>query len=214
MSTAGAGTPTESATAAVSAVVEGLVERGWAVVPDFLPPACVAALAAELDTRLARGEFREAAVGAGANRAVRRDVRSDLIHWVTGDGGEAEVAALAALESLRVELNGALQLGLHELECHYALYPPGAYYARHLDRSPAGVERVVSVVLYLNPEWGDGDGGELRLYPVDEPVDVRPEGGTLAVFLSERLEHEVLPARRPRSSLTGWFRRRTLGALW
>jgi SM-20-related protein len=28
------------------------------------------------------------------------------------------------------------------------------------------------------------------------------------VFLSERREHEVLPTRRSRLSLTGWFRRR------
>jgi SM-20-related protein len=27
-------------------------------------------------------------------------------------------------------------------------------------------------------------------------------------FLSERIEHEVLPATRERLSITGWFRRR------
>jgi len=27
-------------------------------------------------------------------------------------------------------------------------------------------------------------------------------------FLSERFEHEVLPAKRERVALTGWFRRR------
>jgi SM-20-related protein len=37
---------------------------------------------------------------------------------------------------------------------------------------------------------------------------VQPEGGTLACFLSADFEHEVLPAARPRLSLTGWFRRR------
>jgi len=38
--------------------------------------------------------------------------------------------------------------------------------------------------------------------------DVPPEGGTLVCFMSERFWHEVLPARRLRLSLTGWFRRR------
>jgi SM-20-related protein len=195
-------------------VADALAGPGWCTVRDFMPAADVLALATELDARAARGELREAAVGAGAARAVRREIRSDLIHWITGDGGDAERRTLAAFEALRVELNRALQLGLHELECHYALYPPGAFYARHLDRSPAGVERVLSVVLYLNSGWGPDDGGELRLYPDGPAVDVRPEGGTLAVFLSQRLEHEVLPSRRPRRSLTGWFRRRPSGAVW
>ena len=34
-----------------------------------------------------------------------------------------------------------------------------------------------------------------------------PEGGTLVCFLSDRFHHEVLPARRERLSITGWFTR-------
>jgi SM-20-related protein len=36
---------------------------------------------------------------------------------------------------------------------------------------------------------------------------VLPEGGTLVCFLSDRFHHEVLPARRERLSVTGWFTR-------
>jgi hypothetical protein len=39
-------------------------------------------------------------------------------------------------------------------------------------------------------------------------LEIWPEGGTLVAFLSDRFEHEVLPARRQRLSLTGWFRQR------
>jgi hypothetical protein len=42
-------------------------------------------------------------------------------------------------------------------------------------------------------------------------VDDMARGGTLVVFLSDRFPHEVLPARRERLSLAGWFRRRSLG---
>jgi Predicted proline hydroxylase len=35
---------------------------------------------------------------------------------------------------------------------------------------------------------------------------VVPQMGTLAVFLSERFPHEVLPARADRYSIAGWFR--------
>jgi SM-20-related protein len=200
-----------TADAIVQAIADGLAGPGWAITPGFVSSDLVATLAHELDGKLARGELRAAAVGAGAQRAVRREIRGDLIQWLAGEGSDAEREVLARLDAVRVGLNGALQLGLHELECHYAAYPPGAFYARHLDRSPAGVERVVSVVLYLNPDWLEADGGELRLHAPGGAVDVTPYGGTLATFLSDSLEHEVRPARRVRRSLTGWFRRRPLG---
>ena len=38
--------------------------------------------------------------------------------------------------------------------------------------------------------------------------DVAPTAGTLVVFLSGDVPHEVLAAGRERLSLTGWFRRR------
>ena len=38
--------------------------------------------------------------------------------------------------------------------------------------------------------------------------DVLPVAGTLVCFLSDRFDHEVLPATRERLALTGWFRRR------
>ena len=68
--------------------------------------------------------------------------------------------------------------------------------------------------MYLNDGWQAEDGGQLRLYLADGQVrDVLPEAGTLVVFLSADIPHEVLPASRDRLSLTGWFRRRGDGVL-
>ena len=70
----------------------------------------------------------------------------------------------------------------------------------------------MSAVFYLNPDWQAEQGGALRLYLTDGSThDVLPEAGTLVVFLSADLPHEVLPATRERLSLTGWFRRRGAG---
>ena len=63
-------------------------------------------------------------------------------------------------------------------------------------------------MLYLNESWSAGDGGALRLHLPAGQQDVLPRAGTLVAFLSGRFEHEVLPARRERLSLTGWFTRR------
>src|SRR5690554_1726629 len=75
---------------------------------------------------------------------------------------------------LRLILNRTLLLGLDNYETHYALYPPGAGYSRHLDRFKDNPLRTVSVVLYLNSQWQPGDGGELRLHLPEGSVDGAP----------------------------------------
>jgi SM-20-related protein len=107
-----------------------------------------------------------------------------------------------------------LYLGLEDFESHFALYPPGAFYLKHLDRFRDNDRRTVSAVLYLNQDWQAEQGGALRLYLADgETRDVLPQAGSLLVFLSADMPHEVLPATRDRLSLTGWFRRRGNGPL-
>ena len=63
--------------------------------------------------------------------------------------------------------------------------------------------------MYLNHDWTSADGGALRIYDDERVRDVLPRGRERSVcFLSDRFEHEVLPATRERLALTGWFRRR------
>lgn len=183
-----------------------LAERGWLVAPGFLDEAGVAALRAEVAAH--RPDFRAATISRGRVHAPA--VRSDHIHWIEdGAAGPATRAWLDRLERLRLAINRAAFLGLFDLEAHYAIYPPGAFYARHLDRFRDDSRRAVTAILYLNEAWQPEDGGELRLWLDDagtaDSITVLPEGGTLVLFLSDRYWHEVLPARRERLSLTGWF---------
>ncbi len=199
----------EARAAAVAArLLDGLASAGFAIEPRFLPPDLVAALRARLRELEGAGRFRAAAIGAGTQRAVRPAVRGDQLCWLDAPLAQAEVDLLARTEALRTHINGALTLGLFDFECQYAIYPPGAVYVRHLDRSPAGAERVLSAVIYLNEAWSPADGGALRLHTDAGEVEVLPEGGTLVLFESARFEHEVLCARRERLSVAGWFRRR------
>src|SRR5690606_1077631 len=144
----------------------------------------------------AAGALVPARVGRGAGRDRRDEVRGDRIRWLDeGAAHSAETEALALLNDLRAACNRALMTGLAEFEGHFALYPPGARYARHRDRFRDDDARVLSCVLYLNERWRREDGGALRLYvDVGSHVDVAPAGGTLVAFLSDAFEHEVLPA--------------------
>ena len=74
---------------------------------------------------------------------------------------------------------------------------------------------MLAVVVYLNQHWSAADGGELVIYDDKSPdssvvdqniITVIPNFGTVVVFLSEEFPHEVLPARRDRYSIAGWFR--------
>lgn len=153
------------------------------------------------------GALAEASIGRGAVRSLRHEIRGDRTLWLDDPRcGSAAGTHLQALDALRNGLNRILYLGLRSHEAHYALYPPGAGYARHRDRFRDSDARVVSLVSYLNPSWDEADGGQLRLHLAHGAVDIAPLAGTTVCFLSE-LEHEVLPARRERLSIAAWLRR-------
>ena len=194
-----------------SLLIDHLATHGWAVTTDLLVPSTIAALAQEAQSLWTRAAFKAAGVGRGTDFQVRADIRSDHILWLDEANLTApQTAYCTAMETLRQEINAQLFVGVQELEAHYAVYPPGAFYQKHLDRFSTADERILSCSLYLNPNWDEADGGALRLYEGERCLDVYPHAGTFVIFRSDAIYHEVLPAARARFSLTGWFKRRSL----
>lgn len=201
---------------AATTIIDGLVTDGVMVIDNALPSGLVDALWSRAQQHPI-DEFALGGVGRDENR--RHDsLRNDLVLWLDPDDATTRWY-FAWIESLRLELNRALFLGLFDYECHLACYPVGSFYRRHLDAFRGGASRRVSTVLYLNREWSDDDGGPLVLYRPETPEpraqtgsrvpavrSVTPLYGRLVVFLSEEIPHEVLPARRARFSIAGWFR--------
>jgi SM-20-related protein len=194
-------------------IADSLAARGWMVVDDFFGLELTEALRSDCQTSSGQGNFREAAVGSGERRRIRTEVRGDEILWLQHPASsEPQRTCLNRFEQLRLTLNRTLQLGLFEFESHFARYPAGAFYARHIDQLHGDSRRKLSCVLYLNENWKPEDGGELRFYLGDDSAefeDMLPQGGRLVVFLSGRFAHEVLPAKRERLSLAGWFKTRS-----
>ena len=192
-------------------IARELTDAGWSICTGFLAAAQIGGLVAEMTERFARGEFHRAGIGNGTRHRVEPEIRSDRVHWLEDS---AQTAAqrpyFTALENLRSAINRELFLGLFSFEGHMAVYPPGSFYRRHLDQFEGTAQRKVSVILYLNADWRDEYGGELRLYLDNTEngayVDIPPRAGTLVCFLSDRFYHEVRPATRERLSVTGWFR--------
>lgn len=183
---------------------DNLERHGWFVQADALPRDVARALAAYAKA-VHEDSFHTARIGRGEDQQRNRFVRRDRIHWM--DERDPVLAPWRAwTESLRLHLNRRLFLGLFSFESHLAHYAPGAFYRTHVDAFRGEANRVVSLVCYLNEHWLDGDGGELVLHTEDGPVTVEPRHGTVVLFLSEEIPHEVTAARRDRWSVAGWFR--------
>jgi SM-20-related protein len=190
-----------------------LGERGWSLCEDFLPPLLVSQLRSEARELWRGGCFRPAGVGRGQTFEVRPEVRNDWVYWLYPEAcSGAQQLFLNALEALRLALNRQLYLGLFEYEGHLAVYRPGSYYRKHLDRFEGSGPRTLSCILYLNSGWDYADGGQLRIYTdrgnPERYREILPLGGRLVCFYSDRFLHQVMPARRSRFSITGWFRQR------
>jgi len=111
-------------------------------------------------------------------------------------------------------------LAVPELRIHAhmmaAVYNHGAEYHGHKD-SYDGVDngRMLTVLLYANPDWAPGDEGELRVFgttcvggkasPDEERhVDIQPLPGRVVMFRSREVWHAVRMPRALRWAITLW----------
>lgn len=190
-------------------IAQALAEQGWIVLPEFFPEAKTQLLRAQALHLWQNGQFQQAAIGQGASKLQNTEIRGDSVLWLEPEQGDAVAHYLDFLENLRLALNRELFLGLFETEAHFAVYPVNSFYQRHVDNFRGRSARLVTVITYLNPAWQPEHGGQLRLYTHEQDfIDIAPQAGSLVIFLSERFEHEVLPAQQERLSVTGWLRKR------
>lgn len=190
-------------------IAEQLGRTGLCICPDFLVPSALSQTRADLNSVRAAGNMHRASTGQKDSQQVQQEVRHDSIYWLERQTANVVQKMLfEKLDFLRTAFNQSLYLGLNDFEGHYAAYPIGGVYKRHLDRFQRNSSRVVSFILYLNQNWLKTDGGELRIYEKDGThTPVEPTGGTMVCFLSGESEHEVMPSLRERFSFVGWFRR-------
>lgn len=189
------------------AAADALATDGWCLLADLMNPSQTQALAGECAAMHDAKLLLPARTGTARSASP---LRGDSTHWfATGAMSAPQQLFTDRMDALRIALNRELMLSLVECEAHYAVYRPGAGYTRHLDRLRDSDARVISAVFYLNDGWREDDGGALRLHLSDGSWrDVYPKAGVLALFLSARFEHEVLPATRDRMSIACWLRQR------
>ncbi len=187
-------------------LADGIAENGYAVIDHFLNPQEVKNIQ-NLD-RFKNGllQFKKAGIGKSQEKQINEAIRGDYIQWIKPESAEQPLQIyLTKLSELIAFVNQNLYLSLKDFELHQTIYPVGTFYKRHLDQFKKEDHRKLSVICYLNSDWQESDGGQLRIYLENETKDVLPLAGRLVCFRSDLLEHEVLPATRERLSITGWL---------
>ncbi|WP_432264615.1 2OG-Fe(II) oxygenase [Autumnicola musiva] len=195
-------------------IISDLLEKQYAVIDSFFDLAEVEILRKSLLQKYKEDNFKKAAIGNRINEVVLKSVRGDAILWLNeAEAGAAECIFFDKINALVDYLNKTCFLGILTKEFHYALYPEGTFYKRHLDTFQNDGRRKLSLVCYLNQEdWQPENGGELVIYKEKGAAETSesffPFPGRLIIFESQVLEHEVKPVKKERLSITGWLKTR------
>lgn len=195
-------------------IITDIVAQKYSIVEDFFTTEEVQALRQSLIDKHEEDTFKKAAIGNRDNEVIVKSIRGDVILWIDeAYTNEAEGLFFNKINTLVSYLNKTCFLGILRKEFHYALYPTGTFYKRHLDTFQNDDRRKLSFVCYLNEAgWLPENGGELVLYLDDHGKEIEkviyPFPGRVVIFESQILEHEVKPVNTERLSITGWLKTR------
>lgn len=82
----------------------------------------------------------------------------------------------------------------------------GGCFPLHYDNPGVPNMRKLTALVYLNPDWQEGDGGELILQPfLGQRVRIPPLMDRMVVFLSDSILHSVAPSKVRRYCFTAWL---------
>ena len=195
-------------------IISDLANQHFSIIENFFSTQEVSMLRASLLEKYEEESFKKAAIGNRLNETILKSVRGDFILWIDEtNANEAEAFFFNRTNDLIAYLNRTCFMGIMQKEFHYALYPKGTFYKRHIDTFQNDDRRKLSIVCYLNDEnWQAENGGELVLYLNNEGIIeekvIYPFPGRVVIFESQVIEHEVKPVNTKRLSITGWLKTR------
>ncbi|TXE18341.1 2OG-Fe(II) oxygenase [Psychroserpens burtonensis] len=195
-------------------IIQDIGLKKFSVIDDFFSSEIVSHLRQSLLNKHEENHFRKAAIGNRVNELILKSIRGDHILWIDEmTANTAESLFFNQINDLVSYLNKTCFMGILQKEFHYALYPKGTFYKRHIDTFQNDDRRKLSFVCYLNTEdWNPENGGELVLYLGEKAMEtekiIYPFPGRIVIFESQIIEHEVKPVEIERFSITGWLKTR------
>ncbi|MFD2915253.1 2OG-Fe(II) oxygenase [Psychroserpens luteus] len=195
-------------------IIQDIGLQKFSIIDDFFSSEIVSLLRQSLQNKHEEDRFKKAAIGNRVNELIIKSIRGDHILWIDETKtNPAEDLFFSQINDLVSYLNKTCFMGILHKEFHYALYPKGTFYKRHIDTFQNDDRRKLSFVCYLNTEdWKPENGGELVLYIDDHGIEtekvIYPFPGRIVIFESQIIEHEVKPVETERLSITGWLKTR------
>jgi len=129
--------------------VEKIRSQGYIVINDALNSNLLNTLFIYLKS-INKQSFKQAGIGRETDYQLNQFVRGDEIHWLDKNSHTNDY--FQWIENLRQQLNQQLFLCLFDFETHFSHYPPGTFYKTHYDGFKHSSNRIVSTILYLNPD--------------------------------------------------------------
>ena len=191
-----------------NALIDSFVVDKVGIANDFLSSEMTSRLRANLTNFYSQNKLRSAGIGNHILTDVQKSIRTDVIYWLDrAHNDPVENDFFDLMDAFVLHLNRTCYTGITGYEFHYALYEKGSFYKKHLDQFRNNESRQYSMILYLNEDWTQGDGGELCIYPEHKAAQsISPTNGKSVFFKSSDMEHEVLLTNKPRMSITGWLK--------
>lgn len=196
-------------------IIENIADMHYAVSDDFFTAVEIETIRHSLLEKYQTDQFKKSAIGNRLNEQIENTIRGDFILWINeAEQNRAERLFFEKVNNFIDYLNRTCFMGIWHKEFHYAVYPEGKFYKRHLDTFQNDGRRKLSIVCYLNDEdWERENGGELVLYLKNKGHEIEesiyPFPGRMVIFESQVIEHEVKPvAASKRLSITGWLKTR------
>lgn len=189
-------------------LISSFIENKIGISKDFLSETLAEKLKNNLLNLYKEQELKSAGIGHFGSFAKNKEIRSDVIYWLDKKNNNPyEMEFFALIEDFITYLNKECFTGIKSYEFHYALYQPSAFYKKHFDQFQDINNRQFSMITYLNLDWVESDGGELKIYDEDKSQIISPTNRKTVFFKSNELEHEVLVTNKLRLSITGWLRK-------
>ena len=184
---------------------QSLEIKGWYTSDDLISENLVDQLSSYFNSIYGARDFTCAKVGT--HKSLQTQVRVANTFWIDEWQDEPLKELSTVFTQLMRSVNSTFFLSMKRWESQFASYPKDGFYKKHLDQLRGENHRQLTLILYLNDCH---HGGELVIYDRDNKMKIdatiSPKKGTVVMFFSGQIYHEVLPVLEPRYSLTTWFR--------
>ena len=188
-------------------LIDSFIDNKVGIAENFLSEALASHLKDNLKKLYSEKQLLNA--GTGNETVIVQDklVRGDKIYWLDRKHNDPyENDFFDLMDQFVIHLNSSCYTGITGYEFHYTLYEKGSFYKKHLDQFRNNGSRQYSMIMYLNADWEEKDGGELCIHHGDNLQNITPTNGKSVFFKSSELEHEVLLTNKSRMSITGWLK--------